>query len=541
MTDIFISYARSTADQAHRVAEALRALGYGVWRDDELPAHRAYGEVIEERLKAATAVVVIWSAEAAKSEWVRSEADRARGNRKLVQLRIDAAQLPMPFDQIQCADLAGWLGDTSAPGWRKVVASLGELLGAVPTPAAETPALALPSKPSIAVMPFANLSGDPEQAYFADGMLVEIVTALSAFPSLFVVAHATSLSYRGDTRSPAVIAPELGVRYVLIGSVRKAGERVRIAVELLDEDARAPIWTQRFDGDLEDVFALQDTVANAVASQIEPSIQVAEVRRATTRPTADPGAYDLYLRGLHAQWGHSGKGALLRAIAFFSQAIDLDPNFAQALARASNAHINLYLGGASDQLEESLRQAFELAKRAERWGADDAEVLAFTAYSLFQCGSALAAVEGLFDRAIALNPGSSVVRYNRGWANQYAGRPEAARADFELALRLDPRSPFRIALTVGHGIALFHLRRFAEALPLLHAFSRTALPGLAKVFRAACYGHLGRLEDARSDPADLALASPNEVLWLSHFRDPSFKAILDEGLALAEGATPADG
>src|SRR5947208_1352645 len=176
-TDIFISYARSTAAQAQRVAEALRALGYRVWRDDELPAHRAYTEVIEERLKAAKAVVVIWSAEAVQSHWVQSEADTARTAHKLVQLTVDGARLPRPFDRIHCADLAGWSGDASAPGWRKVVASVAELAGTpglapTPGPAAEA-SLPLPSKPSIAVMPFANLSGDPEQDYFADGMVEE--------------------------------------------------------------------------------------------------------------------------------------------------------------------------------------------------------------------------------------------------------------------------------------------------------------------------------------------------------------------------------
>jgi adenylate cyclase len=139
MSEIVISYARSTAAQAHAVAEALRALGYDVWRDDQLPAHRSYSEVIEERLKSAAAVVVIWSADAAKSEWVQSEADRARSDRKLVQLRLDAAPLPMPFDRIQCADLTGWAGDTTLPAWGKVVASLAELIGGpdlAPAPAA---------------------------------------------------------------------------------------------------------------------------------------------------------------------------------------------------------------------------------------------------------------------------------------------------------------------------------------------------------------------------------------------------------------------
>src|SRR5471030_344616 len=152
MADIFISYARSTAHQAHAVAEALRALGYDVWRDDELPAHRAYVEVIEERLQAAKAVVVIWSAEAVKSDWVQSEADTARTDHKLVQLTIDGSRLPRPFDRIQCADLAGWAGDLDSPGWRKVVASVGDLVGGDRSPAA-APAPTR-RKLSICVLPF---------------------------------------------------------------------------------------------------------------------------------------------------------------------------------------------------------------------------------------------------------------------------------------------------------------------------------------------------------------------------------------------------
>lgn len=229
MADIFISYARSTEPQAKQIAEALRDLGYGVWRDDELPAHRAYNEVIEERLKAAGAVVVIWSADAVKSQWVRSEADRAREDGKLVQLTLDGARLPMPFDQIQCADLSGWNGDTAAAGWRKVVAGIGDLLvDAKNEPAILTPPL--PTKPSIAVLPFANLSGDPEQEYFADGMVVEIVASLSRVRSIFVIASGSGLSFKGKGLSPQEAARRLGVRYVLEGSVRKAGNRVRITV-----------------------------------------------------------------------------------------------------------------------------------------------------------------------------------------------------------------------------------------------------------------------------------------------------------------------
>src|SRR5579862_3762065 len=298
MSDIFISYARSTETQARQVAEALRGLGYNIWRDDELPAHRAYTEVIEERLRAAKAVVVIWSAEAVKSQWVRAEADIAREAGTLVQLRVDGSTPPLPFNQIQCADLAGWTGDANAPGWRKVVASIGDLVG-VAAPSAEAPPP--PSKPSIAVMPFANLSGDPEQDYFADGMVVEIVEALSRIRSIFVIASGSSLSFKGKGVAAQDAARQLGVRYVVEGSMRKAGGRVRIGVQLIDAADGAQIWTHRFEDTLEDVFALQDSVALAVAGKIEPTVQQAEIRRASARPTDNLSSYDLYLRALPLQ------------------------------------------------------------------------------------------------------------------------------------------------------------------------------------------------------------------------------------------------
>src|SRR5258708_31022126 len=167
MSDIFISYARSTETQAKQVAEALRGLGYGVWRDDELPAHRAYAKVIEERLQAAKAVVVIWSAEAVESEWVQSEADTARTDHKLVQLTVDGTKLPRPFDRIQCADMAGWEGETDSPGWRKVAASVAELVRG-DAPPGPSVAEARPRKLSICVLPFANMSGAPYQECFVD-------------------------------------------------------------------------------------------------------------------------------------------------------------------------------------------------------------------------------------------------------------------------------------------------------------------------------------------------------------------------------------
>src|SRR5580658_406402 len=292
MTDIVISYARETEAEAIRVVEALRGLGYAVWRDDEIPAHRSFGPAIEERLAAAKVVLVLWSAEASKSTWVRSEASRARAMGKLVQLTLDKSPLPIPFDQIQCANLVGWNGEADAPGWRKVVGSVGDLAGA---PAVAV-AIPLPSKPSIAVLPFANLSGDPEQEYFADGMVEEITTVLSRIRSLFVIASGSAMTLKGKDVRLSEVGRQLGVRYVLEGSVRRSADRVRIAVRLVDASDGAQIWADRFEDTLEDVFALQDKVALGVAGAIEPTVRAAEIRRASKGPTENMGSYDLYLR-----------------------------------------------------------------------------------------------------------------------------------------------------------------------------------------------------------------------------------------------------
>ena len=296
MSDVVISYARSTATQARAVAAALRSLGYDVWLDDELPAHRAYRKVIQEQVTAAKAVLVLWSSDAIDSDWVPSEAERARTARKLVQVAVDDTELPMPFDQIQCADLRGWTGDLDAPGWRKVIASIAELVGedrsayaaatalagaarsnagatssrrrilwaalvvvaaiaaaatwyamtrapdrsiaarseATPTDtdAAKT-ATAFSDRPAIAVLPFENHSDDPKHAVFADGLAEDLITRLSAWRSFPVIGRGSSFHYRGDVDVKQV-AKELGVRYVVQGSVRRVADRIRVTAQLIE-------------------------------------------------------------------------------------------------------------------------------------------------------------------------------------------------------------------------------------------------------------------------------------------------------------------
>jgi adenylate cyclase len=242
-------------------------------------------------------------------------------------------------------------------------------------PASAPAALPLPDKPSIAVLPFANMSGDPEQEYFADGMVEEIITALSRIRWLFVIARNSTFTYKGQAGDVKQVGRELGVRYVLEGSVRKASGRVRITAQLIDAETGAHLWADRFDGSLEDVFELQDQVAISVAGVIEPALQAAEARRSSVRPTSDLTAYDLYLRAL-ANFPWFGREQMGGAIELFEQAVAIDPGFAPALGWAAVCHARFRLDGYAEDPETSRRKAKSLAERALARVGGDPGVLA---------------------------------------------------------------------------------------------------------------------------------------------------------------------
>jgi len=541
MSDIFISYARSTATQAETVAGGLRALGYTVWRDDALPAHRAYAEVIEDKLKAAKAVVVIWSADAAKSDWVRAEADAARHARTLVQLSIDGVAPPMPFNQIQCADLAGWTGAADAPGWRKVVESIAELAGgptghSAPLP----PAPPLPAKPSIAVMPFVNVSGDLDQEYFADGMLLEIVEALSRIKSIFVVASSSSLAFKGKAVSPREAARQLGVRYILEGSVRRAGGRIRIGVQLIDASDGAQVWTERFEDTLDDIFALQDKVAIAVAGRIEPTVEQAEIRRAAARPTDNIDCHDLYFRALPVFRTHTKEGTL-EALDLLNRAIALDDAHARALAMAVSCHRTIVIYGWADDVGEHRRRGVLLARRALKAAPDDAMVLASVASDLTVLEGSLDVALPLAKRAVVMNPGSAGVWFNSGAVRLMAGETDAAIEHFEAAMRLDPAGANRPAHLFYLAQANLFSRRFGEAAALIRERNQyTESPGAYLILAASC-GHLGQSGPALEALACYRALTPLTIETLVQvFIDPEQRKLILDGIAMAEGKAPAD-
>ena len=399
MPQVFVSYARSTEAQAQQVADALRALGHEVWRDDELPAHRAYSEVIEERLQAAGAVVVIWSAEAARSQWVRAEADAAREKGTLVQVSVDGTVPPMPFNQIQCADLQGWDGDDSAPGWRKVKGSITALLGASGGPVPRNPKR---DKVSICVLPFANMSGDAEQEYFSDGISEDITTDLSQISALAVTARNTAFMFKGQAVDVCDIARKLGVSHVLEGSVRKAGQRVRITAQLIDGSTGDHMWAERYDRDLTDIFAIQDEISKAIVAALKLKLLPEEKKAIEQRGTTSAEAYNLYLMA-RSYWVTGNYGDIRReerVIRICERAVQLDPDYAKAWALIALAQANLcYSFGKSDE------DGLVAAERALSIDPSNAEAHCVIARHLMEAGF-VEKVEEEIATALRLDPDS---------------------------------------------------------------------------------------------------------------------------------------
>jgi TolB-like protein/class 3 adenylate cyclase len=407
-------------------------------------------------------------------------------------------------------------------------------VGATTSPA--MPTLPLPDKPSIAVLPFANMSGDPEQEYFAEGMVEEIITALSRIRWLFVIARNSSFTYEGQVIDVKQVGRELGVRYVLEGSVRKAGGRLRITAQLIEAQTGAHLWADRFDGSLEAIFDLQDQVALSIAGVIEPTLQAAEMRYSAERATSDLTAYDLFLRARSVASTYE-RGHLAEALDLLDQAIAREPRYGPALALAATYRVDLENFDWSDDREEreNRETAIDFARRALRAAADDPGVLGRAAMVLRRFGEDIDAALGLVDRALALNPSFAYAWYWSGWLRLFAGQADLAIQHFEASMRLNPRSQRGFHLA-GIGMALLVTRRFDEALAALRV-SLEEVPAFAPAYRAlaACYGHLGRLDEAQSIIKRLATLTPVVVPTTNPFRHPEPGELFLSGLRLAAG------
>ena len=371
------------------------------------------------------------------------------------------------------------------------------------TPALQTAALALPDKPPLAVLPFQNMSGDPEQEYFADGIVEEIITAIARFPWLFVIARNSSFTYKGKAVDVRQVASELGVHYVLEGSVRKAGNRVRITGQLIDAATGAHLWADRFDGSLDDIFELQDQVASRVVGVIEPRLRLIETDRASRKPTENLDAYDLYLRALAQTYKRTEEG-IAESIRLARRALELDPAFGPAMGRiAGSRQIQLlrhWIPASGVEVEEGI----QMARQALAVARDNPEVLRIAGLALAALAGENEAALTAIDRAIELNPNYALAYAQRGNLLTWLNRPDEAIAAAERAIGLSANDPTIFA--TGLTLCLAHLAagRYEEALSWAdRALGRNAgLPALR--LKLSLLGHLlppRRVERMSAAPA----------------------------------------
>ena len=378
------------------------------------------------------------------------------------------------------------------------------------------PALALPDKPSIAVLPFQNMSGDPEQEYFADGIVEDIITALSRFQQLFVIARNSSFTYKGRAVEVKQVGRELGVRYVLEGSVRKAGNRVRITGQLVDASTGGHLWADRFDGTVEDIFDLQDQVTGTVVAAIAPKLEQAEIERAKRKPTESLDAYDYFLRGMAGFHEQSKKGNT-EALKLFYRAIELDPDFAAAHGMAAWCYGASKTQGWIIFDQQVIAEARQLAQRAVESGKDDAIALSAGGFALSVAGEPVRA--GVFiDRALALNPNLAMAWFASGWVRVWVGELDLAIQHMARAMRLSPFDPRLHSMQAAIAFAHFFAGRYEEAVIWSEKAVR-AQPNWLTGIRAmaASYALGGRVAEAQKAMTQMLEIDP--LRRISNLRD----------------------
>jgi adenylate cyclase len=418
MADLFVSYARADRAKVAPLVAALEAEGWSVWWDPEITPGQEFDRQITEELGRAKAAIVVWTPTSVASRWVRGEAREAADRGVLAPVRFENANLPLDLRAIHTTDLDGWSDDAQCAPFRDLVRAVKTLLGET-APGAHPTATAV-RKLSICVLPFANLSDDPQQEYFSDGISEDIITDLSKVSALFVVARNTAFTLKGKSLEIPQVARQFGVSHVLEGSVRKAGSRVRITAQLIDGATGGHVWADRYDRDLDDIFALQDEISEAIVAALKLRLLPEEKKAIERRGTDNAEAYDLYLMA-RRYWVGKASNRRDLVIRLCRGAIDLDPKFARAWAlmaicQAAKANNSATAGD-------------------EGWAAAE--------------------------KALAIDPDSAEAHAARATVLGYRGRVDEAKAEIDIALRLDPTSP---DVNGAAGALAVQTRRFAEAI-----------------------------------------------------------------------------
>jgi TolB-like protein len=458
MPDIFLSYNREDQAVARRFAEAFECAGLDVWWDATLRSGEAYDQVTERALRDAKAVVVLWSKKSVDSRWVRAEATLADRNRTLVPVMIEPCERPIMFELTQTADLCHWTGDAVDRAWKafladvqRVVQTGGQAVTPAPTPAPtpSSPAQAFvgsrPDRLSICVLPFANMSGDAEQEYFSDGISEDIITDLSKVSALFVIARNSAFAFKGKHVDIKQVARQLEVNHVLEGSVRKAGNRVRITAQLIDGATGGHLWAERWDRDLDDIFALQDEISQAIVRALRLKLLPEEKQAIEDRGTANVDAYDLYLRA-QAQQRMLTAESMQRAIALYREALELDPRFHHAWSGLAQSYGNavVILPRSADDWR---RLRDEASERAWVTASDPKVNALFQGFRLMSTSRDWIRAGECFERVAGLDPSRLVgtgLENSRGAVGLFlasVGRITEAIDWFKSVVKTDPLAP----------------------------------------------------------------------------------------------------
>ena len=401
---------------------------------------------------------------------------------------------------------------------------------------APQPPLALPDKPSLAVLPFTNMSGDPEQEFVSDGIAEDVITALSRHPSLFVIARNSTFTYKGQAVDVKQVGRELGVRYVLEGSVRKAGNRIRVTAQLIEAETGNHVWANRYDRDLADIFAVQDEITHALTTALTPAIADAELRRAIRKPPESLDAWAAYQRGLwHLSKANSEDDTIAQN--FFRRAIDLDPTFAPGYSALALAQLQAAAIYQKLSLAEAQSSAEALARRAVSLDGADAEARSCLGWALQARGELDGALVEI-ERALAMSPNLAVAHWQRGATLIFSGQPMKGLDALETCIRLDPRDPFMAVRLLHIACGLYFAREYEGVIEAAKRLIRS-YPDFPMIYRwpAAALGQLGRAAEAREwlekaisyAPAAFKMYVHNRVPW---FR-PEDHAHLVEGLRKA--------
>ncbi len=538
MADVFVSYARSDKARVAPLVAALEAQGWSVWWDPEIDPGQEFDRLIAAELKAAAAVVVVWTPDSVASRWVRGEAREGADRGILVPVRFEGASLPIDARALHTTDLDNWEEDPRSPQVQEVLRAVGAIIkrdrapkpaGASGDPIPSTSATE-PARIAICVLPFANMSGDPQQDYFSDGITEDIITELSRWRLLAVRSRSASFRYRGVAVDMKQVARELNVRFILEGSVRRMGARIRINAQLIDSDNGSHVWAEKFDRDVAELFTVQDQVVQTIVSTLVGRVQASDFERVRRKPPASLAAYECALKGNALPWDDPDGAA--KAARLFEQAIEIDPGYGFPHALLASIWQGKWRNDPSSS-DAALRTAFALAKRAVELDQNESTCFALLGWVELMRRSHDLALQHV-RRAVEMNPNNQWNAADMGGILLYVGEAEEALAWFKRAKEIDPYfdEPWYWRSV---GEAQMVLQRYQEALAAFdHPPGRTYR---VVAFMAGCHARLADMDHARVSAAECLAMQPDfsiaHFMAKHPFKNPGDSARLAESLRMA--------